>query len=208
MAELLLVRHGELELNKPEKFWGRSDISLSANGVRQAGLLRKRLAEKRILAAYCSSLSRARQTAEVIMASHGIEVRVCPELDEINFGQFEGMTFDQIKAADPETARRLMVWDIKPGFPGGESIQDLDQRVKSFIDGHDLTGKGTILVVAHAGTLRLLICNLLGLAMDQWRKLRLNLGSLSIVHTYPELNILTTMNDICHLKDSSSGLSG
>ncbi len=198
MAEILLVRHGALEMNEPPKFWGKSDINLSAEGIKQAEQLRDRLASKKIDAAYSSTLKRTRQTGEIICAPHNLPVTASPFLDEIFFGDFEGFTFDQIKETDPEVAKLLMVWDIQPRFPHGESMDELNERVKKFIGTTDLTGDKTILIAAHAGTLRMLICNLLGLEIKHWRKLRLNFGSLSIVHTYQDLCILTVMNDICH----------
>ncbi len=198
MSELLLVRHGELEMNDPQKFWGHSDISLSAVGIRQAESLRDRLASQTIDAAYSSTLSRARQTAEIILTPRPIPVTTSHDLDEINFGDFEGLTFEQIKETDPDMARLLMAWEVQPRFPGGESMDDLNRRVARFLAATDLSGGKRILIVAHAGTLRMLICNLLGLEIKHWRKLRLDMGSLSIVHTYTDLCILTALNDICH----------
>ncbi len=198
MAKLLLVRHGELEMNSPQKFWGHSDISLSAVGIRQAESLRDRLAAQTIDAAYSSTLSRALRTAEIILTPHPIPVTASHDLDEINFGDFEGLTFEQIKETDPDMARLLTGWEVQPRFPGGESMDDLNRRVTPFLATTDLSGEKRILIVAHAGTLRMLICNLLGLEIKHWRKLRLDMGSLSIVHTYADLCILTALNDICH----------
>jgi len=62
----------------------------------------------------------------------------------------------------------------------------------------------TVLVVAHGGPIRLLICNLLGLAMKYWLNLRIDMASLSIVETYPQGTILTLLNDVSHLEDKDS----
>ena len=92
MSRLLLVRHGDTELNSAERYWGNTDVKLSDAGFRQAERLRDRLATERIDAIYSSELRRASATAEIIASSHRLHVIICAELREMNFGELEGLT--------------------------------------------------------------------------------------------------------------------
>ena len=201
MSRLLLVRHGETELNSSERFWGRTDVALSAAGLRQVEQLRDRLAAEKIDVTYSSNMRRASLTAETIASKHKLEVTICPELREIDFGQLEGLTFDEICQLHPEIAELWTNWDLHTKFPGGESVDELDTRVSKFLDRlKKHAPEETILVVAHSAPLRLLICHLLGIELWHWRQFRLSLASLSIVGTYPQGAILTLLNDVGHLR--------
>ena len=200
MPRLLLVRHGRTKLHRDDRFWGKTDIPLSSIGIRQAGQLRERLATERITAVYSSTLSRARSTAEIITSGHKAGVIACDELCECNFGYTEGLTFDEIKRLYPALAEQLSNWKAVT-FPGGESLEQLNKRIKIFLkrlESHK--PQDTITVVAHGGPLRLIICNLLGFELKHWQQLRIDMASLSIVETYPEISILTLLNDTSHLK--------
>ncbi len=200
MSKILLVRHGITILHTGDRFWGRTDIALSNAGIRQAGQLRERLGGEKINAIYSSTLSRARSTAEIIASGHDAEVTPCDELCECNFGYIEGLTFEEIKRQYPALAQEL-VEGRAVKFPGGENIEQLNRRVKSFLK--RLAGHGpqeTILVVSHGGPIRLMISGLMGIGMEHWTQLRIDRASLSIVDTYPELNVLSLLNDTSHLK--------
>ena len=204
MSRLLLSRHGDTKLNSRKRFWGQTDVELSDDGIRQAEQLRDHLAIENIGTVYASSLSRSLVTAEIIASKHHLEVITCDELKEINFGYIEGLTFDEISEKHPELAEVLSAWNARPKFPGGESFDELNGRVKQFmsiLEKHQ--AEDTILVVAHSGILRLLICNLMGIEIRHWRQMRIDLASLSILETYPQGTILTLLNDISHLQSRS-----
>jgi len=201
LSRLLLVRHGNTKLNSHERFWGKTDVELGADGIKQAERLRDRLASLKIDAIYASNLRRARVTAEIIAARRKTDIVTCAELSEINFGYIEGLTFEEISQRYPDLAKLLADWSISPEFPGGESFREFNERVSKFLprlENH--APEETILIVAHAGTLRLLICNLLGIESQHWRQMRLELASLSILDTYPQGAILTLLNDVSHLE--------
>ena len=201
MSRLLLVRHGNTTLDSGVRFWGRTDVRLSDTGIRQAEQLRDRLAMEKIDLAYSSKLSRALLTAEIIAAPHQVTVTTCDELIEIDFGMLEGLTFAEISQLYPEHAQALADRCIPPRFPGGESIEELNQRVNKFIGRlPQNTTDETVLIVAHSGVLRLLVCNLLGIGLRHWRQIRIDLASLSILETYPQYALLTRINDVSHLQ--------
>ena len=200
MAKLLLVRHGDNRLDGALRFWGKTDIELSAGGFRQAQKLRDRLAKQKISAVYTSNLSRSRHTAEVITSVHKLKVVTSEELDELNFGWVEGLTFDEIEKLYPEFAVVLADWRSRPRFPGGESLDELNRRVQAFLEKLRKHKPGeTVLIVAHSGTLRLMICNLLGIGLEHWRQIQVDLASLSIVETYEQGALLSLLNDVSHL---------
>jgi len=200
LTRLLLARHGNTTGNSAERFWGRTDVALSDEGTSQAERLRDRLATEKITAVYCSQLRRARSTAEIIAAAHSLPVTICEELLEINFGQAEGMTFNEIGQRFPEIMKSWPTRDLNFHYPGGESMGEMYSRVSQFpkrLEKHAL--EDTVLIVAHAGVIRLLLCHLLKLEPFHWRQFRTDLASLSIIDGYPQTPVLTLFNDVCHL---------
>jgi len=201
MSRLLLGRHGETELNSAERYWGQSDVKLSPLGVRQAERLRERLATERIDAIYCSDLQRAWVTARTIASRHQLDVTICAELREINFGKLEGLNFEESSQLFPEFAAK---WKAQRStnieFPGGESLDQLHSRVSNFVSRlKKHKAEETVLVVAHAGVLRSLICQLMAIELRYIYQIRLDLASLSILEAHPTGAILTLLNDTSHL---------
>jgi len=201
LSKLLLVRHGNTKGNSAERFWGQTDVELSATGIRQAERLRDRLATEKIDAIYTSNLRRASVTAEIIASRHQLKVITCAGLYEINFGKLEGLTFKEISQLYPELVKAWPTRGLDFKYPGGESITDLDNRVIKFLDRlKKHSPEETILIVAHSGILRLLICHLLGIEPWHWRQIRTDLASLSILEIYPQGAILNSLNDVSHLR--------
>ena len=201
MSRLLLVRHGDTELNSARRFQGHSDVELSATGYGQAERLRDRLVAEGIDVIYSSDLKRALTTAELISSRHGLSPIACPELREINYGKMERLTFDEIKSLYPEVAELFADRSLELQFPDGESVDELKQRLTEFLARLiQHAAERTILVVSHSGPLRLMVCYLLGLELQHWRQISIDLASLSIVDIYPEVAILSLLNDTSHLR--------
>jgi alpha-ribazole phosphatase len=199
LPKILLVRHGITKFHTSDRFWGKTDIPLSNTGIKQAGQMRNRLAREKINAIYSSTLSRARSTAEIIASGHKADVIACDELCECNFGYIEGLNFNEIKRLYPALAEELNDWKAV-AFPGGESLEQLNARVLTFFKRLELhQPRETVLVVAHGGPLRLMVCNLLGLGLEHWLQMRIDLASLSIIETYPQATVLSLLNDASHL---------
>ncbi len=199
MAKVLLVRHGTTRLHHENRFWGKTDVPLGDIGIRQAEQLRKRLAREKISHVYSSTLSRASDTAQIIASPHKLLVSPHEEICECNFGYIEGLTFEEIQKLHPGLADELSKWKTV-SFPGGESLDELNSRLQPFLEqlkAHEQ--KDIVLVVAHGGPLRLIICSLLGIGIKHWLHIRVEIASLSIMETYPEGNILTLLNDTSRL---------
>lgn len=203
MSRLLLVRHGITEFNSTRRFAGYSDIEMSADGYRQVERLRGYLANEKIDAIYSSDLKRALVTAEVISSGCGIDIVACPELREMNYGQAEGLTFDEISRRYPEVAELVVSSSLHLEFPGGESFYGFIERTSKFLDRlNNHTPSETILIVSHSGPLKVLVCSLLGIDQDHWWQIRIDNASLSIVDINPRGTILTRLNDTSHLRET------
>jgi broad specificity phosphatase PhoE len=177
---ILLARHGETDDNVPPlRFQGQRDTPLNERGRAQARELAERVAalDPPVAWLWCSDLSRARETAEIVGARLGLEPRADPRLREGWRGAWEGHLFDEIAAADPE---RYAAWrapnaEIGFRFPGGESLAEQQARVlaclRQIANGRDgdgvfrppATASGSpagdvSLVVCHGGSIRTLLC--------------------------------------------------
>ncbi|MFC1864899.1 histidine phosphatase family protein [Chloroflexota bacterium] len=202
MARLLLVRHGITEFNSTRRFAGYSDVELSAAGYQQVERLRDRLASEKIDAVYSSDLRRALVTAEVISSGHEVDVITCDELREMNYGEAEGLTFDEISRLYPQVAELIRNFNLRLKFPGGEDFEGFIERTSKFLDRLEKHAPSqTILIVSHSGSLRVLVCNLLGIDQTHWRQIRCDNASLSIIETYPRGTILNLLNDTSHLTE-------
>jgi len=195
MLRLLLVRHGETGANAGRRFSGSGDVPLNERGREQAEALRKALLAEEIHRIHCSDLIRARDTAGAIAEGRPIEIIPTPNLRELDFGEWEGMTYEEIRRRDPEILGR---WEADPALvapPGGESLDGLDRRVGTFMAGlPDLRGGQTALVVGHAGSIRMLLCRVLGLPPRAHWQFGVAPGSLSEINLYPEGAVLVRLN--------------
>src|SRR5690606_38476427 len=99
---LLLTRHGQTDWNIARRYQGQSETPLNEKGIRQAEQLAKRLSTETIHAIYASDLSRGMNTAKAIAAFHSLDVEPDARLRELSFGDWEGMTYEEMSAHSPE----------------------------------------------------------------------------------------------------------
>lgn len=152
MTTLILVRHGETDWNAERRWQGHSDPKLNDAGREQARRLAGELA--RVDALYSSDLARARETAEIVARTIGVEVRFDERLRERGFGAWEGLTMEEIESSFPDDQRRWLA-GTGPGARDAEPFEAFAERVGSFVDeiGQRHAGE-EVLVVAHGGTIR------------------------------------------------------
>ena len=200
MSRLLMVRHGDTELNSAERLWGCTDVKLDALGLKQAERLREHLAKEEIDVIYSSSLKRALVTAEIIAAKHQLKVITCTELCEVDFGHLEGLTINEVDQRYPEVAELRMKRSLEMKYPGGDSFVEFSKRVSKFLSRLEHhTAEDTVLIVAHSGVLRILLCRLLDMDLRHLWHLHVDLASLSILETNQKGTILKSLNDVSHL---------
>lgn len=202
MAEFFLIRHGQTIWNNSRKYQGHTDIPLSEEGRKQAQKLRDKLANKEIHAFYSSDLSRALETAQIVAEFFNKEVKVLPQLREINFGCWEGLTYEEVMEKYGEVAT---AWYNDPQsvcIPGGESCEEVKKRAFAVLN--SLAKKHqeeTVAIVSHGGTIRLLIMAALGWDMSCFWHLRLDNTALSILEINDGYASLKLFNDTCHLEE-------
>nr|MBC8331375.1 alpha-ribazole phosphatase [Anaerolineae bacterium] len=191
----------ETDWNLANRFQGQSDVPLNARGHEQAAQLAAHLATEKFNAIYASDLNRAWDTAQAIAAHHTCPLITEPRLREGNFGKWEGCTFDELEKRDPE---RVKAWMEDVGHftpPDGETLHELAERVAAAYA--DIAAKHTndeiILIVAHGGSMQMLIRHLLNLPINNFWQFHLSHCSVSKIAVYPEGAIINLFNDICHL---------
>ena len=153
-TKLLLIRHGETAWNAEHRIQGKLDIPLSPLGILQSARLAECLANEPIEAVYSSGQSRAWLTAAPVAARLGLQVMVEPRLRERSFGVFEGLTLDEIAARYPAEFIRWRERDPQWRPEGGESGQQLIDRVMSAVTEIGSRHKNqTVALVSHGGVL-------------------------------------------------------
>lgn len=197
-----LVRHGETEWNRTRRIQGNADIPLNRRGRDQASLLGRRLNETEFSAIYASDLSRAMTTARLAVGESGPEITPVWDLREIAYGEWEGLTFAEVEARDPEGfAERMLRQNERDAPPGGENVQQVVDRVRRFHDRvRELHVSGDqVLVVGHSGSLLALLICLLDMPNEFLLRFRLNPAGLSIVRSFDDAAVLELWNDTSHL---------
>jgi alpha-ribazole phosphatase len=209
MTRILLVRHGEVEGNYgPNRtFAGWGDKPLTARGRAQAQAVAEKLSSEPICSVYSSDLMRAADTAHAIAARHGLAVQLNTALREVNYGEWEGIGDAELLADWNEHWQRRVADPLNVAPPGGESYADLWARLEpawnAIVQKHK---DETVVVVGHNGSLRILLCHLLGAPLGNARHIRLMNTSVSCVE-YEDSAIeagaprfvITSINDTCHL---------
>ena len=164
MVRFIIVRHGVTNFNKLGKYQGQYDTALQPKGIEQAEATAKATAARyKLDAVYSSDLSRAIRTAEPFAKQFGLEVQTDPAFRELDVGEWTHQLASDIEKKYPElmVSYKNSLGEFR--FPGGESFEDAASRSSSALEriakAHD--GK-TVLIVSHGGTIRAMICSLLG----------------------------------------------
>jgi alpha-ribazole phosphatase len=197
MAEsttLWLIRHGLTE-GGDGRCCGRFDVPLSSGGVEQASTIAKRLASEPISKMYSSDLSRAIETARIVVEPHGLAVQTLSDLSEMNFGDLEGLPIDEIKERYPAVFHSWMTTPAKTRFPNGESFMQMTARVLAVLDWLVTQhSKQTIAIVAHAGVNRLILAKALSIPDDQIFRLAQDYGAINRIKYFEHGPVVELMN--------------
>jgi len=202
-CRIYFVRHGETSWNAIMKIQGHSDVFLSDRGREQAEMLAQRLSNEKIHCFYSSDLARACETARIVAQPHEMDVITTPALRELNFGVWEGLTVKEIEETYPGQIKSWWTNPLNTHIPQGETLSEMTERcvneVKNIIKEHN---NETVLVVAHGGVIRSIICSVLGINLNEQWRLHLDNACLSLVD-FPqwERGILKLFNDCTHLKN-------
>ena len=179
--ELYLIRHGETEWSRARRHTGRTDLPLSPVGEAEARALGQHLRGLEVDRVLSSPLRRA--TATAALAGFGDRVELTDAVLEFDYGEYEGLTTAEIRAARPG-------WDLfRDGCPGGETVETAAARARKLLDSLN-PSDGRIMLFSHGHQLRILTACYLGLPPDTARHLFLGTASLSVLgieHEWPAI---------------------
>ena len=201
MTQIILVRHGRTPWNKDKIFRGTYDIPHDEVGQEEARLTGEWLKGETIHAAYCSPLSRARDTAEAIARHHGLQVRDLPGLIDLNYGDWQGMPLAEVKVKYADLYRQ---WESAPHtvrFPNGETLEEVRDRtlaaVNEVLERHR---NEIVLLAAHRVVNKVLISAFIGLDNSHFWRIGQDTTAINRFQwTGSTWNILL-VNDTCHLR--------
>ncbi len=180
--KIFLLRHGEVHAETDQKrFIGQLDLPLSDLGRHQARCWRKSLADTPITHIISSDLSRCMETARIVAADRSMEVTPLAALREIHLGRWDGMAFREVKNRWPEAFQKRGVDMSRFRPPAGESFQDLQQRVVPVFEKAVAQAGKHILIVAHAGVNRMILCYLLGMPVENLFRIAQGCGAMNLI---------------------------
>lgn len=204
---ILLIRHGETAWNRNKVFRGVYDIPLNENGRAQAQALARTLATRAIDATYTSPLSRAVETAAIVLEPHEIDAIIHDGLNDFNYGHWTGLSDEEVALRWPGEYRR---WTTEPHtlrVPGGNTLQEVFanafRAVEELVRKHD---SQTIAVFAHRVVNKLLVLGMLTLGLERFPFIRQDNCCLNEFHWTGQNYIVTSLNDVGHLKQMKTAL--
>jgi alpha-ribazole phosphatase len=196
--QLILIRHGDLGDRCRGRYIGRTDALLSVEGRRQAAALTRPLARLNGALFLASPLRRTRETAEIALGKNRV-FESDPGLREIDFGRWEGMSFAEIAAADAATVDRWAEMDRDFTFPDGEGIANFRERIGATAERIAAVAAETVVLFAHGGVIRFLICHFLGLPDRHHLLFDIRPASISEIRIDGGKGVLVRLNDRHHL---------
>jgi len=216
MTRIILVRHGQTEWNRIERFRGRADVPLNETGLAQAEATGRRIAaEWQPVAVYSSPLARAVKTAEAIAkhiasstsSKQCLSVHIHAGLADIDYGQWQGSTPDEAQARWPE---EMYIWYNAPHtarIPGGETLDDVRARTMAAVNELAIRHAGqTIVLVSHTVTNRIILLDVLGLGNHRFWHLRQDTCAINVFEADSDDFTLVSLNETCHVRLGTDSL--
>lgn len=201
MKRLILIRHGETDWSKENKYLGTAEIPLNQKGIEQAKAIAQALKREVLNTVYSSILSRAMVTAEIIAKESGVPLQKDPRLNELSFGSWEGQTLAEITEQDPNVWSRWQEEFESFSPPRGEQIRELKDRVLYFLQTLiESPDYHAVAIVSHAGPIKVILLHALGAPLKSFWRIKLDLGAISIIEYYSHGPIVTSINDTSHLR--------
>jgi len=199
--ELYLVRHGLTAWNRKRVCQGQTDVPLAEEGREQARALAARLRDVHFDAVWSSDLSRARESAEIVIEGRALELNQTADLREMAFGQWEGKELGPLFEQLPE---EHSAWLNEPASwrpPGGECLGEVQARMCRALDGlRAAHPDGRVLVLSHGFAILAYICHVVGLPVHRFRHLWVDPTGLCEFRFGGRVPILKRHNDHAHLE--------
>lgn len=203
MTKIMLIRHGITDWNLEGKVQGQSDTQLASDGIYQARMLIAHFPFETVDAVYSSDLQRAMRTADFISNKFNLETIPVKEMREINFGNWEGRSFENIAKEEPTEFKKFFVQPDMLMFKGGESFAELQSRVmlslKKIVR---LTGDDKqIVIVTHGAVIRVIIAAILEMPIRKIWSIQQSNTSVNILRYDNDSYSIELLNSINHLQN-------
>ncbi|MBN1930579.1 MAG: histidine phosphatase family protein [Desulfobacterales bacterium] len=165
----------------PKRFIGQVDLPLSDQGIKQARQLGRTLSDIAVATIFCSDLQRSLKTAEIIAAGQAVRLQVRRNLREIGLGEWEGLTFEEVRRRYPKEfqERGQDIAHYRP--PRGESFADCSRRVVSVFEEILASRNGNVLIIGHAGVNRTILRHVLGIPLEHLFRIGQDYGCLNLI---------------------------
>lgn len=192
MGKLILVRHGETDLNVKNIYFGNLNPPLNEKGKAQAQKTKKIIEKIEYEKIYSSDLERAKETAEIINIKNK-KIIFSANLRELNFGIFEGHSYEELKNKFPNEIKKSEKNWKTYNYETGESVEELQKRVIKFVEENISFDEDTILV-AHWGVINVILSYYLSNELDGYWKFNLKNGGVAILEFLDGFPILKGFN--------------
>ena len=191
-----IIRHGQVKGHEDIPVYGHTDVDLTETGVLQMKQMAERLRLIDMKAIYTSDLKRATTGARFIASHHDVPVYSLPELREMYFGDWEGLNMSRIRNDFPEELERREQDLVHFRPPGkGESIAAFSDRISKCFEHILAEQKGNdIVVIAHGGVNRVILCGALGLKLARMFHIQQDYGCLNIVDYFSDSTLVRLIN--------------
>jgi len=195
MTRLWLIRHGQPVEEARQRCYGSLDIGLSETGRAQMEQAAGYLKAEPIATIYASPRSRALESAKVLAATRSCPIEVVNDLREIDFGDFEGLAYDEIATRYPDLYRQWMEKPAEIRFPNGESFAEMRVRVLRAFDAIQREREGqTVAIVSHGGVTRILLAWALQMPGHALFRLAQDYAAVNLVTLVEGVPIVQLMN--------------
>ena len=196
-TRLYLIRHGEVENSRQGKYNGHSDVELSAVGIQQFQILSERLSKEPVVSVYSSDLVRTRTGAEMIAKPFGLRVQVRKDLREKNFGNWEGLTPEQVSKQFPKDWKQWLINPVDFSHLGGESYRNVFKRaVNVLTEILENNRQQEVVIVSHGGVNRLILSYALHLDLKNINRIEQKYGALNVVDFYKDVGVIKLINGL------------
>jgi broad specificity phosphatase PhoE len=180
VTTVYLLRHGHTEETEKGKLYNDPAVELTERGREQARALGTWLKKSKPDVLACSTAQRVRSTAELIEKEIGMQALPVEGFNEWSVGDWEGRTYLELKANEPEAYKHWSSNPIENAPPGGESITDLYERIRGRLKQVIKENEGkTIALVTHAGVIRCILVEALGMPLNNFWRLSIPVGCIS-----------------------------
>ena len=202
LTRVFIVRHGQTEWNRDERFRGTIDVPLNDVGLAQARAAAQQLAAERdVVAVYSSPRARAWRTAEPIAGAFDLPVQPLAGIDDLNFGEWQGLTPAEVEQRWPELYRRWLLAPHTIRFPGGENLEALRARSLAALEEVVTRHDGHCVVLAtHKVVCKVLISAAIGLDNAHYWQIEMDNAGFSLLEHEDGRCVLRRLNDTCHLR--------